>query len=216
MRIIVTLFFIFVLSIKAVEISKSKVFSSSIIPNVLTTSFTLKHKAQNDNEIEKLFQKAINIAKKSDICKGGSYKIYPSYRYINNKRLNDGYNSYLDFNCRFQNINSYEKLISNIKHLNAKLTQNKIKYISTDQQKESSVKMLEVLAYKYAISYKKYLNEQFKDCKIKSISFSNSLQNDPIALKRMILSQDTTTTSPVKDEIKHKINVNYTFLCDER
>ncbi|MEA3289215.1 MAG: SIMPL domain-containing protein [Campylobacterota bacterium] len=203
------------ISVSAVEISKSKTFTDKITPTVQSSSFSLQHRSHNDRAIEQIFKKAINIVKRGNICEGGQYRIFPVYKYINNQRVDDGYNSYINFNCEFKDIKEYEKVISNIKTLNTKITQDKISYITTVIQIDSMNKQLEQKAYDYSKSYKEYLSSLFGNCKTQKISFVNQHNKVPYPLRSLASakSNEAIVTSPIKDDIDYSLNVNYTFKC---
>lgn len=208
-----TIFFLSFLLIQsyALEITKQKTFTSYIVPTKQTTSFILNYASRSSNQIEKLFEKAISTVEKSTICKGGQYRIYPQYQYIQNRKIANGYNSNINFNCEFEDIELYEKLIKKIKRLRSKLTQNKISYKVSEQQIEKEKSNLEIDAYNYAKQYTKKLNNTFSKCSIKSVSFSSPHQ--PTLYRTMIKEEKTTTTAPIDEEVKIKLNVRYLFDC---
>lgn len=210
---IVILYFIIILNLNALDISKQKVFTTTIKPSIQIASFSLNHIAKTSNEIENLFNKAISIVNKSNICKGGQYRIYPDYKYIDNKKIEIGYNSNMNFQCEFEDITLYEKLLTKIKKLNMKLTQNKIYYNVSDTKNEEEKSKLELKAYNYAKQYTVKLNDIFQKCEIKSISFND--YNAPIQYKMLARQESTTITSPIEEDIQISLNVNYLFNCQK-
>jgi uncharacterized protein YggE len=210
---IVILYFIIILNLNALDISKQKVFTTTIKPSIQIASFSLNHIAKTSNEIENLFNKAISIVNKSNICKGGQYRIYPDYKYIDNKKIEIGYNSNMNFQCEFEDITLYEKLLTKIKKLNMKLTQNKIYYNVSDTKNEEEKSKLELKAYNYAKQYTVKLNDIFQKCEIKSISFND--YNAPIQYKMLTTQETTTITSPIEEDIQISLNVNYLFNCQK-
>lgn len=195
----------------AIEISKQKTFTSSLLPTQQTSSFNLSYSSKSSAQIEKLFEKTISTVDKSSICKGGQYKIYPKYEYIQNKKIAKGYNSNIYFNCEFDDIKTYEKLIRKIKRNHFQLTQNKISYKVSEEQIEEEKLHLELQGYNYAKKYAKQLNKTFHNCTIKSVSFSSPHQ--PALYRASFKEHQATTTSPIKEKIQIKLTAQYLFDC---
>lgn len=206
-------YFIILLQLQALDISKQKNFTVTLKPTTQVATFSLSHIAKTSNEIENLFQKALITANKSGICRGGQYRIYPDYKYVENRKIEIGYNSNINFHCEFNDIKKYENLLVKIKKLNIKLTQNAISYkISTTKQEEEK-SQLEFLAYEYAKQYTKKLNNIFHNCNIKTINFNNS--HTPILYKTLARQEAATTvTSPIEEDITLSLSVDYIFNCE--
>lgn len=203
-------------SLNGLEITKSKQFDIFVNPSFQTASFSLSHTSNKSIDIEKKFKKAVEYAKEGQICKGGNYSIYPRYKYVNNSRIADGYSSHINFRCEFDNVKKYEELLSKIKKLNSKLTQNQIQYKNTHKQKDEANKQLEQEAYDYAKKYRNYLNKQFKNCNIKKIDFT---ENNAIGMQHRLYAEkssmkDSISTSPIKDKLKYSLTVRYTYSCE--
>ncbi len=205
--------FLTLINLYALDISKQKVFTVSVTPTTQTSSFSLSHIAKTSKMIETLFAKAIKLTEKSDICKDGQYRIYPDYKYVENRKVEIGYNSNINFNCEFDDYKKYERLLTKIKKLNLKLTQNKISYKVSEQTNEKEKSKLEFISYNYGKQYSSKLNKVFNNCKIKSIALHNSY-NAPVQYKALARQESTTVTSPIKDDIQISLNVNYIFQCE--
>lgn len=210
MKTLLTISFL-VINIYALEITKQKSFITEISPTTQSSSFSLNHTAKKSDQIEKVFSKAITLVDKSTICKGGQYKIYPEFEYKNNQKTQIGYNSYINFNCKFSNSKEYEKLLQRIKKLDTKLTQNQISYEITPLENENQKTKLELKAYNYAKEYSGKLNTIFESCSTKSINFRDSHQ--AVQYRAMTASKDTTVTSPIAQDVEIKLNVEYVFEC---
>ena len=211
MKKIIILIFILFYNLQALDISKQKTFSTTIPPTIQTTSFSLNHIAKTSDEIEDIFNKAIKIVTKSKICSGGQYRIYPDYKYVENRKIEIGYNSNLHFSCEFNDNRKYEKTLNKIKELNIKLTQNSINYKVPDEKIEQEKSKLEFLAFNYAKQYVEKIDAIFNNCKIKSITFNN--YNNPIQYKTLARQENSTVTSPIAKDIEISLNVNYIFDC---
>jgi uncharacterized protein YggE len=200
-------------SLFAVDITKSKEFTLEVESNQYKSSFSISHKATTANEIESLFEKAVTIAKKSNICSGGQYSIYPNYKYIKNQRVDDGYNSNINFECYFKESKEYEDTLSKLKYLNLKISQNRIE--PTITKSESQITKLEKEAFKYAKEYKKVLESDFGKCEIESINLNQTDKNyNPIKpnLLRSSISK-TTISTPIDKSLTINLRVDYKFRC---
>lgn len=202
---------------QAVEISKSKTFTELIPPKNMSSGFSLQHRAKQSDTIEALFEKAINIVSKENICKGGKYSIYPNYYYTKNTRVQEGYRSSIRFNCHFDDVSRYKNLLSKIKKLNTTMSQDEINYTINDDVKEKYMQTLENSAYVYAKEHTKFLNKQFNNCKVKSINLRQNQHAMPF-LKEMTMAatpMGTKVTAPIKENIKVNLSVDYKFECKE-
>jgi len=195
------------------QINKSEQLTLSLNPTNQETSFSLSYESQDDQIIEKKFEQAIKLSKKSDICSGGKYTIR-SYNKVVDKKLKKYFNSYISFNCKFEDETKYELLLDKIKTLNLNLSQNKIDHIPSKESLEISKKRLENKAYTQAKQYKEYLNNtHFKNCKIETITFNNN--NHSITPYRAMGVSNTTVTNPINRSYIYKLNVDYSFQCDD-
>ena len=201
----------------ALEIFKSSSFTKTLKPSFQSAAFSIDHKSMYDTQIESIFKRIIHAASKSDICKGGEYRIYPSYKYINNERISDGYRSNIRFECEFKDIKKYEKVLDDIKEFGVKILQEKINYKVTEEEKLSAKKLLEKEAFLYAKEYRDSLEEFFSSCTIESIKFDqDQLSQAPYrAMAMESVSFKTTVTSPIEEDINYKLNVDYIFKCKQ-
>lgn len=205
------------LNLFALEISKSKLFTKTLEPSFQASSFSVNYKSEFDYKIESKFKHLINTVERSEICKGGKYYIYPSYKYIENKRVQDGYRSNIRFTCEFKDIEKYETLLDRVKRLELKVNQGQISYKTTQKQKDEAKMELEKKAFLYSKSYIETLSDFFGSCLIKSINLSqNKIQTPPYrAMAMEAQSLKTTVTSPIKEDIKYNLNVDYVFKCTQ-
>ena len=208
---VLIIYCILLLQLNALEISKQKTFSTTLKPTIQVANFSLNHIAKTSNEIENLFHKAILLTNKSGICTGGKYRIFPDYQYVENRKIEIGYNSNINFHCEFDDTKKYEKVLNNIKKLNLKLTQNAISYKISDIQQENEKSKLEFQSFEYAKQYTKELNKIFHSCSVKSINLNS--YNTPIAYKNLLRQESTTVTSPIEEEVVISLNVSYVFNC---
>jgi hypothetical protein len=214
MRVFIV-FFLSFYCLFALEISKEKKFVKTKDPNIQKTTFGLVYESKSDTMIENIFSKAISIASKTDICKGGSYTIYPSYKHINNTREFENYRSNINFDCEFKDPKKYEKLIDKIKELDIKLVQNKILYDITNEQKEELYSQIEDEIFVYAKSYIDILNEKFENCKIKSIDIMpKQVNNIPYMALKAESTSNSIVTPPIKQEIEYSLTSKYVFECE--
>ncbi len=205
------------MNLYALEISKTKTFTKKLQADFQSTTLSISHRAQYDYEIESLFNKVIKAVEKSTLCTGGKYDIHESYKYVNNERIPDGFTSHIRFECSFKDTKDYEKLLDKLKKMDMKLNQGAISYKITGKQKEEAKASLEKEAFTYGKEYSKQLKKFFGPCDIKSI---NLIQEGSAASPyRMMAVESTalksTVTSPLKEEIDYKLNVEYIFKCNE-
>lgn len=202
-------------SLSAVEINKHKTFTVNSEQESLKTSFRVTAKGENSFSIEKRFKEVINLAKKSSICKGGEYRVYPNYKYVKSQRIDDGYKGEVLFGCAFKTKNGYEKLINDVKKIkDIELTQNQIQIIAKDKTAD-----LEKITYQYSINYVVELNKYFEKCRVDEITFLNYNQSIPTTYLRKTMAAEsdmnTTVTAPIKNILTQSINVNYRFVCEK-
>lgn len=201
----------------ALEVSKSKTFTEHIPPNAMSSNFILNYESQSSEEIEELFANAIMIVEKERICKGGKYSIYPNFYYEDNIRVQDGYRSHINFNCNFNDIKEYEAILTEIKSLNALLTQGKINHTTNDKVKERYKLTMENDAYIYAKDYLTILNAQFTNCRVKSINLNQNDHIVPYYRTEMAMADNSAkakVSAPIKEDIKLNLRVDYKFECD--
>jgi len=212
----ITFILFFISNAFSLEVSKSENFKTDIFPKQKQTSFSLELRHPNSNLIEEKFQKAILYAKKSSICRGGQYNIRP-YRNVIDKRVNEGYSSYINFTCKFKNNKQYERVLNKIKTLDMKLTQNRINYMPSPKEKNMAKEKLETRAFNYAKKYKNRLNKYFKKCKIKNISFNSNHYQPMNTYGREMdfrAAKSTTVSAPIDNKVQYSLNVNYIFTCN--
>lgn len=212
-KILLTIPFILTFS-NALEISKSKSFTINSPSKNMNSNFSLDYNAKTSEQIETQFKKAIDIVKKGKICKGGKYSIYPNYYYENNKRVQDGYRSTMNFNCEFEDTKNYENILSKIKQLNIPLRQGRLNYTTTQEIKNKYLLKLEEEAFLYAKNYSDFLNKQFKNCSVKSIDLNNNNYHEPVYREMSLAKSNTQVTAPIKEDIKINLSANFKFECD--
>ena len=210
----------------ATVITKDKTFEEFILPSQMATTFTIVKKSQKTLDIQSLFNDAINITKQSNICKGGNYYIVPDYEYktYNKKQKREfiGYSSKISFNCTFDDVKKYDKVVSKIKTLEVKeLSLGTINWKATKQEINDSYENLEVKALNYSKDYNGKLNGILNSkCKTLSISFNPKSNYAPkVYSQRMMLSSaahsESITTEPIKEDLKVNLKVMYEFECKE-
>lgn len=199
-----------IINLNGLEILKNKKFTVLSQSNTYTTNFFLNIKHKEYSKIETIILEAIKYSDESKICKGGKYRIYPSYKFISNKRTADGYKSNINFNCTFKEKKEYESLLDNIKSLPyIELTQNSIKKTLSDKTLETATIKLESKAYQYALEYQSFLNKKFSNCLVKQIDFTNGYPN--------IVPMQRSTTQvglPLDQKLESTISVKYKFNCN--
>ena len=205
------------INLYATEIFKTKTFTKNLQASFQNTTLSINHRALYDYEIESLFNKVIKTVDKSGICTGGKYNIHESYKYIKDKRVPDGFTSYIRFDCSFEESKDYEKLLEKLKKMNLKLNQGAINYKITQKQQQDAKLQLEEEAFTYAEEYSKQLKKFFGPCRIKSIKLlQDRVNNTPYRMMSVEgTSLKSTVTSPIKEQISYKLNVEYIFKCNQ-
>ncbi|HFU75706.1 MAG TPA: hypothetical protein ENK66_05600, partial [Arcobacter sp.] len=116
MKILITLA-LFLNFLFSLEITKNVTLNETMQSEFYKIYINLTQDAKSKNDIEINFEKAIEYAKDSEVCKGGKYNIYPRYSYHNGKRKFLGYNGSLAFNCTFKDEKIIEEFLSDIEKI---------------------------------------------------------------------------------------------------
>ena len=221
-----------------VIITKSFIQSGVAVPEMLFATIRIDSSAKLRN-IGELTQKdrasittALNTiiqdAKKSAICKGGSYSINPIISYKDDKRNTIGQNVEFSLDCKFKeaDLGAYNALL---KTINAKISKNPL--LSLPQPEiESRITQIEINAKKEALfaeflrnmgqivdNYAKLLG---KTCEVQKISSqdSSSVQVPRFAMAKAVRNtsaemDSTHTKAPISDEVEVEIRVNLELGC---
>ena len=170
----------------------------------------------------------IQEAKKSEICKGGSYSINPIISYKDDKRNTIGQNVEFALNCKFSEaqLGEYNALL---KQINAKISNNTLLALPQPQI-ESRITQIEISAKKEALfaeflgdmgkivdNYAKLLG---KTCDVRKISSqdSHSIQIPRAMMAKATLNATaemdaTHTKAPISEEVEVEIQVNLELAC---
>ena len=221
-----------------VIITKSFVQSGVAVPEMLFATIRINSSAKLRN-IGELTQKdrasittalnsIIQEAKKSAICKGGSYSINPIISYKDDKRNTIGQNVEFALDCKFKeaSLGAYNALL---KTINAKVAKNPL--LSLPQPEiESRITQIEINAKKEELfaeflrgmgqitdNYAKLLG---KTCEVQKISSqdSSSVQVPRFAMAKATLNasaemDSTHTKAPISDEVEVEIRINLELGC---
>ena len=197
-------------------IFKTKVFST------IKTNFAVTLKNKQSHPIEKSFKDLISIVKTDGFCTGGKYNILPSHYDYNGKYNKDiTYKGWIGFECQFQDIKKYEILINKVKQINPAfdISQNKLNYTLSSNQKEIIKNKLVNMAIKYAKNYSEKLNNNFDNCKIKLIDLTSNNYNHFRTTNIMMMksaNNKTTVTAPIQNNIEQSLFVKYEFECKDK
>jgi len=212
---------IFTQNIYGVKISKSQDFSLQHKAKFKQTSFEVTIENKDQNIIEDTIHKLNNSVKKSNICTGGEYQIYPKYRWDEHKKIDMGYTSHINYNCQFEHKQNYEYLLDDVKKIKGiKLKQNRVSFVQTQEEKVQKTQELENIAFDFAKVYVQKLNKKFNACKIESINLSS---NHSVYLRKqnaMALSNERSkpiskVSVPLNNAFKNSLKVDYIFLCNQ-
>lgn len=100
----------------SVEVEATKYISSITIRGSETLRKLKELSLDNKNAIIKTYNNINESLGEESICKGGSFKIEPIYEYKNGKRIQNGFESYYDLNCEFdeEQKKDYDKILHKI------------------------------------------------------------------------------------------------------
>jgi len=193
-----------------VIIEKQKSFYKELKPNSYTSSFSVQMEEHKENTIEKEFQKLLKTVASYDMCEGGKYRINPHYK-------NDTYQGYINFNCSFEDKQSYEKLLSEVKSYKGKVSQGQIGLLNNEESIKKVKTELEKMALAYPKVYSEFLSknlEGYTKCQVKTIDLQS--ENRGFAPSFLRSNEAKTDVSvPLDEKVKHTLNVHYTFSCKE-
>ena len=218
----ITVLLILILSLsEAFEIQKSNEFIKEVEPTMMSTSITAMVEDESKLEIQKIFEKAIQCSKEQKICTNGSYRISPSYSYVDKKRVFLGYRGSIAFDCKFQDSKKLDSVISKLDSVSGKedklkLTINPIRWIVEKKTYEEIDKELELKALYYAKEYKSFLSTIYaSECKIKEIflNSANRFINQERAY-HVMGDAKSQTTPPIKSTHIIKYSASYKFECN--
>lgn len=226
------------LSAGEIIITKSFVQRGAVKPQTLFATIRIDSSAKLRN-IGELTQKdrgsittALNAiiqeAKKSEICKGGSYSINPIISYKDDKRNTIGQNVEFALDCKFSEaqLGEYNALL---KKINAKVSKNALLALPQPEV-QSHITQIEISAKKEALfaeflgdmgkitdNYAKLLG---KTCEVRKISSqdSHSIQVPRYAMAKAALNATaemdaTHTKAPISEEVEVEIQINLELAC---
>lgn len=213
-------------SIAQIEYIKPKYLFSNIS---IESSSLLRNIGELKDEVRKSINTTLNdvidVAKKNDICSGGSYSITPIINYEKNNRKTIG--QYVNFmlNCKFDATNkeSYNDILAQINSLVSinkflVLPQPSVMYQIT--QDEINVKK-ELMFEEFLIDSKeltnKYSKALDKECFISSISSSDTYSMPRNQVSMMAKSSDmldsTYTNIPLENETQVRMDIILELQC---
>lgn len=206
-------------SLFSLEIVLEKSVSSTITPDVLYTSISYNKKSDDENIIKRDLNAIIlemkNFDKDAKYCGGGGYNLYPEYKYVDNTREFIGYRGNLNFNCEFDNINSYNTLIKTLDSVTAPDIEKNFGTLNLKpsdrllEQTRANLE-LEILKTSSQIS-KKFSSQLAQKCIVKKIDYRD---NHPVAVRAMMASSDfVSTEAPIAQSQKVALNAQITLEC---
>lgn len=210
------------------EVEKHAIFTKNITPSLMSASFSATMKANDKSKINKAFKKAIDIAKKNNVCKNGSYRIYPAYSYTRDKngkniRVFDGYSGNIHFECKFTDTKIFDKILDNIEKSSSrkntlKLSINPIRWVLQKDVEQKGYDELELMALRYPAKYEQFLSQVYqKRCLRKKITLLD--KNNPVSIaptlrkQTMRLTQNDSIAKPIKSDFTLRYNASYIFEC---
>jgi predicted secreted protein len=179
----------------------------------------LTQDAKSKNDIEINFEKAIEYAKDSEVCKGGKYNIHPRYSYNNGKRKFLGYNGSLAFNCTFKDEKIIEEFLTDIEKIDElKISQGQMQPTLSEEQKILLDERLEKQVYTYAKEYVSFLDDQLDvHCKVSKIEFQSYNNVSPVMRMEADMAysaKSVNITKPIDSTGNKSIRIKYTFSCE--
>jgi uncharacterized protein YggE len=199
------------------EITKTVTLNESIESDFYKIHIVISKKDKNKGDIEITFEKAIDYAKDTKVCKGGKYNIYPMYSYTNNKRIFDSYNGNISFDCTFKDEKIIEEFLTDLNRLrDIEVSQGEINPTLSDKQVKELEERLEKKVYSYAKEYSSFVTEEADSkCETSKIEFLS--YNNVMPMARMTSADKTSSniTKPIDNIGNKTLRVKYTFSCED-
>jgi len=203
-------------------INFSKSFDVEIKPDTLEASINITTKQANEKEVvESLGRISSFIDNDKDIeKKGGTYNVYPEYKYENNHRYKNGYvgnMQYLISSKDSDKLNNFLTSLYGVKRNNSEdISVNSVRWVMSKEQKNGQIDALRLQAIKWSNSYAKSISSSLsKSCNVKSISFSQVERYYPQPMMRANYEavSDKAAPTPTQDNQKMSVNPTITLVC---
>jgi hypothetical protein len=210
-KLLVLLFLSLSVLAQEIVVKKSQIFTAKDDPYLLSSRFTLSQISNSMSEIEANFAKNSKKISSFSICKGGSYHINPRYKWDKSEKVFLGYEGQISYECVFDDMKKYTKIIDSIAQKDQKLSLGGIYWILSDKQKEQMELKLELESLNFSKEYSAFLSINLKkECKLSKIELSSS-NNSHESYARLRASSEIV--SPIKESKYMSKTSSYEFVC---
>ena len=203
-------------------INFSKSFDVEIKPDTLQANINITAKKSNEKEVvESLGRLSSFIDNDKDIeKKGGTYNVYPEYKYENNHRYKSGYTGNMQYIISSKDADKLNNFLTSLygqKINNSEdISVNSVRWVMSKKQKNGKIDALRLDAIIWANGYAKAISSSLsKSCKVKSVSFSqvDHYYPQPIMRANYEAVADKTAPTPTQDNQKMSVNPTITLEC---
>jgi uncharacterized protein YggE len=204
-------------------INFSKSFDVEIKPDTLEANINITAKNKTEKEVvEALGKLSSFIDNDIDIeKKGGSYNVYPEYKYENNHRYKSGYVGNMQYNISSKDADKLNNFLTSLygQKINnsEEISVNSVRWVMSKEQKNGKIDKLRLDAIIWANGYAKSLsNSLSQSCKVKSVSFSQTDHYYPQPLMRANYEAIADKSAPTPTQDKQKLSLTPTITLECR
>jgi uncharacterized protein YggE len=212
---------LFSISLPAYTINFDKSFEIALKPDTLTTDITITTQKPLEKEVlQKLTSFSTFISGYKEVeKKGGTYSIYPEYRYENNRRFKNGYKGTMHYQISTSNPDDLNSFIANLhdkkKDFDVDISLSSVSWQLSPKQKEGQLDKLRLDAILWINHYAKTLSSNIPaTCNVSKISLSAPSFDypRPVMMEAKGLAADIAPT-PEQDEQKISIHPHFELEC---
>lgn len=203
----------------AFTITFSKTFSTEIKPDTLQTSIHINVKDDSEKEVAEQLARYSSFIERDEtiIKKGGSYNIYPEYRYEDNKRYKNNYMGSISYTFSASDpkiLNTFLSSLYDIKQSQqTDISTNSISWIISKKQQNGVDDSLRLEAITWANSYANELSTKLsKSCKLKHVNFGTTNHYYPAPVMRE-MSDKAAIPTPIQDNKPLQISPTFEMEC---
>ncbi len=215
------LLFILPFSLAAYTLNFDKTFEIALKPDTLMTNITIAALKPTEKEVlQKLTSFSTYISGYKDITKkGGTYTIYPEYKYENNRRYKTGYRGTMHYQISSHNSDDLNTFITTLhdkkKDFDVDISLSSVSWQLSQKQKNGKLDSLRLDAIVWINQYAKSLSMKLDTtCKINKISLTAPSFDypRPVMMESRSVAPATAPT-PEQDEQKIMINPQFELEC---
>ena len=214
-------------SLEASEITFTKKFEKKVSPETLTLNFSINANMPNEKAvIKKLNFFYENLIKESKLkIEGGSFNVYPNYRYVNNKRVLDGYRGTVSYVVKSKDkevIDDFLEEVYSLKHdSRVSISVGNIRWIVDREQHSAISDSLREDAIIWSYTYANTLSAKLsKECTLLTLNI-NAPHYQPRPPVRAMMAKNSAmipdeSFAPTPQQTDTPFSINPTFVLECR